>query len=57
MFHYLAERVAPRQLVDKSPTQGKPENLVRLQRMFPHANFLHLTRHPRSTGNSFYRIK
>ncbi|MBK7540653.1 MAG: sulfotransferase [Candidatus Competibacteraceae bacterium] len=57
MFHYLAERIAPRQLVDKSPTQGKPENLARLRRMFPHAWFLHLTRHPRSTGNSFYRIK
>lgn len=57
MFHYLAELVAPRQLVDKSPTQGKPENLARLHRMFPRAYFLHLTRHPRSTGNSFYRIK
>lgn len=57
MYHYLAECVAPRRLVDKSPTQGKPQNLARLHRMFPNAFFLHLTRHPRSTGNSFYRIK
>ncbi|MBK8509016.1 MAG: sulfotransferase [Candidatus Competibacteraceae bacterium] len=57
LFHDLAERVAPRQLVDKSPTQGKPENLRRLLKMFPQAFFLHLTRHPRSTGNSFYRAK
>ncbi|MBL8260535.1 MAG: sulfotransferase [Candidatus Competibacteraceae bacterium] len=57
LFHDLAERVAPRQLVDKSPTQGKPENLRRLLAIFPQAFFLHLTRHPRATGNSFYRVK
>ncbi|HRC73964.1 MAG TPA: sulfotransferase [Candidatus Competibacter sp.] len=57
MFYYLAERVAPRQLVDKSPAQGNPKNLARLHRMFPQAWFLHLTRHPRSTGNTFYRVK
>lgn len=57
LFHDLAERIAPRQLVDKSPTQGRPENLQRLLKTFPQAFFLHLTRHPRSTCNSFYRVK
>ncbi|MCP5159637.1 MAG: sulfotransferase [Gammaproteobacteria bacterium] len=57
LYHYLADRIAPRQLVDKSPTMGKQQNLERLHAVFPNAYFLHLTRHPRSTGNSFFRVK
>ncbi len=57
LYHYLAGRIAPQRLVDKSPTQGKLQNLERLHQAFPGAYFLHLTRHPRSTGNSFYRVK
>lgn len=42
-----------RMMVDKSPRNTfNAENLRRLHRIFPRANFLHLTRHPRSQGKS-----
>lgn len=56
LFHALAERVAPRQLVDKSPTHGQPDNLQRLRAIFPQARFLHLLRHPRGNCASLYKV-
>lgn len=54
VYEYIVKSVAPRIAVDKSPrTSMKPEYLERAYNMFPQASFLHLTRHPRSTANSF----
>ena len=53
VFVHLAELVAPRIIIDKSPaTVMSPKFLNRAIAMFPDASFLHLTRHPRSTGKS-----
>ena len=54
VFAHIQECVGPdRMLVEKSPhNTTKPENLKRLLRFFPRANFLHLTRHPRTQGKS-----
>jgi len=53
VFDHIQEAVGPRMLVDKSPRNTmRIENLHRLLQMFPGASFLHLTRHPRTTGNS-----
>ncbi|RMD69424.1 MAG: sulfotransferase, partial [Gammaproteobacteria bacterium] len=57
LYRYLLERLAPLRGVDKSPTYGAfPERLERLYRTFPHAFFLHLTRHPWDAGASLYRV-
>ena len=49
----LADRVAPRRLVEKSPsTVFYAEWMQRANRMFPDANFIHLTRHPRGHAES-----
>ncbi len=56
VYHYIAERIAPRRLVDKSPTHGRLENLERLQATFPDAYYLHLLRHPRTNGHSLYQV-
>ncbi len=37
IYHHIAELIAPRRLVDKSPTHGRLENLERLQAIFPDA--------------------
>jgi len=48
IFELLAERVAPRLLVEKSPSiVYQVENLVRIREMFPDARYVHLVRHPR----------
>ncbi len=53
VFDHIQEVVGPKLLVDKSPRNTmRAENLERLRQMFPQANFLHLTRHPRSQGKS-----
>lgn len=53
VFAHLQELTHPRRLVDKSPrTVTRTEFLERALRIAPDANFLHLTRHPRSTGIS-----
>jgi len=50
---HLQELTHPRRLVDKSPrTVTRTEFLERALRIAPNASFLHLTRHPRSTGIS-----
>lgn len=53
IFDHLTELVAPRLIIDKSPsTVMRPDYLKRLYKNFPNANFLHLLRHPRSMGKS-----
>jgi hypothetical protein len=53
VFDHIQELVGPRVLVEKSPaTTYNREYIGRLLRHFPKANLLHLTRHPRSTGES-----
>ena len=49
----LASRVAPRRLVEKSPSVVYDvEAMQRIQAMFPNARFVHLVRHPRGQGDS-----
>jgi len=53
----LGERVAPRILVEKSPRSVvRCEYLQRIWKAFPNTKFLHLLRHPRSLGESLYRL-
>lgn len=49
----LARRVAPRMVVEKSPSVVyDPVFMQRTQAMFPNARFLHLVRHPRGHAES-----
>jgi hypothetical protein len=53
VFDHILAAVDPRIAVDKTPrTVLRPEYLERAYAMYPNASFLHLTRHPRSTGKS-----
>jgi hypothetical protein len=54
VFAHIREAIGPdRMLVEKSPRNTmEAENLQRLLRIFPRANVLHLTRHPRTQGKS-----
>lgn len=53
LFRKIAERVAPRILVEKSAwTAWRPNNLQRVKEQFPDARYLHLVRHPRSHGRA-----
>jgi len=53
VFDHILAAVDPRIAVDKTPrTVLRPEYLERAYAMYPDASFLHLTRHPRSTGKS-----
>jgi len=55
---HVAALAGNRQLVEKSPSNcAEPANLTRLHQTFPAARFLHLTRHPRSTGKSLYQAR
>ena len=57
VFQELAEKVDPRILVDKSPrTITQCEYLQRVRRAFPKARFIHLVRHPRSQGESLWKL-
>jgi hypothetical protein len=57
LFQYIQDAVAPRVCVEKSPsTVMRPEFLERMHRMFPDSQCLHLSRHPRTTCSSIYRI-
>jgi hypothetical protein len=57
MYQYLTHLMAPRRCVDKSPTYGaKTQHLKRLFETFPNAYFLHMSRHPRSTGKSLFQV-
>jgi hypothetical protein len=57
VFDHLRELVEPKLLVDKSPaTVMKMDFLERSHAMYPNASYLHLTRHPRSTGKSILAL-
>lgn len=57
VFEHIAELAGPRALVDKSPaTVMSPRFLERMLSIFPEANFLHITRHPRPTGKSLVTL-
>jgi hypothetical protein len=53
--HILAE-IHPRIGVDKSPCTTFPSFLARAHRLYPHARFLHLTRHPRTALESLRNV-
>lgn len=54
VYDALRARVAPRRLVDKSPSYAlDPEVLARAERLFPGARYIHLARHPVPTSRSF----
>ncbi len=55
VYDYIVERVAPRRCIDKTPAYTRPENLRRVYEAYPDAQFLHISRHPRSFMTS--RIK
>ena len=58
VFDYIQELVGPRMLIEKSPaTTYSREFIDRMLRNFPKANLLHLTRHPRSTGETLVRLR
>ncbi len=53
IYRELCSKVAPRMLVDKSPTYSqRVATLERIEREFPAARYLFLTRHPIDQGNS-----
>lgn len=53
VFREIAARVAPRVVVEKSPSYvSRPEFLERLLAAFPNARFIHLLRHPLGQGKS-----
>jgi hypothetical protein len=53
VFRQLAARVAPRMVVEKSPSLVyEQRSMRRAQRAFPCARFLHLVRHPTGHGES-----
>jgi len=57
VFRALAEKVEPRAVVDKSPqTSSRCEYMQRARRAFPGVRFIHLLRHPRSQGDSLWKI-
>ena len=57
VLHELARRSQPRRLVEKSPsTVLRLERLDRIRRAFPHARYVHLLRHPRSQGESLWKL-
>jgi hypothetical protein len=58
LFEDLGALAEPRELVEKSPLHVyKMENLERIERAFPDARYLHLTRHPRGTCESIYALR
>jgi hypothetical protein len=52
LFQYLMERVAPRAVIEKSPSMVTDACLRRIDEKFPTARFMHLVRHPRGHGDS-----
>lgn len=58
VFEHLQEVVGDKVIVEKSPAMTFwPENLRRLIRLFPQANYLHLTRHPRTNAQSMISLR
>jgi hypothetical protein len=57
LMGHLADRVAPRRLVEKSPsTVLTPDRVALALRLLPEARVLHLTRHPVATTSSIAKI-
>lgn len=57
LMQQISERVQPRVIIEKSPSTAMRQSfLQRLQRDFPQARMIHLTRHPRPTCVSIHRI-
>ncbi|HIB83599.1 MAG TPA: sulfotransferase [Chromatiaceae bacterium] len=53
VFDHILESVEPKIAVDKSPRSVlSMDSLNRAREMYPDANYLHLTRHPRATSTS-----
>ncbi len=53
LFREIVAKVAPRIVVEKSvSTVWRERALERMERAFPNARYIHLTRHPRSAGES-----
>jgi hypothetical protein len=53
VFEQIAERVAPRMLIEKTPAMVFDlDTLERTYEMFPGAKYIHLLRHPRGHGHS-----
>lgn len=58
IYRELVAWAGSRRLVDKSPLYVlEPEALGRIHKAFPDAHFLHLTRHPRSTCESMFKLR
>jgi hypothetical protein len=58
LFAELATAAAPRRLVDKSPLYTyRADALERIAKGVPNAYYLHLTRHPRGTCESVFRMR
>lgn len=58
IYRELTEWAEGRRLVDKSPLYViEPGALARIGQAFPDAFFLHLTRHPRSTCESMFKLR
>jgi hypothetical protein len=56
LAQYLADAVAPRAIVDKTPANVRSrESMRRMAQTFPDARYLHLTRHPHATCDSLYK--
>jgi hypothetical protein len=57
VFQKIIDRAAPRRVVEKSVTTvWRPNNLQRIEKGFPNARFIHLTRHPRAQGESMIEV-
>lgn len=54
----LCEKVAPRQIIDKSPAYAANGLSVfpRIEATFPEAYYLYITRHPRTQGQSMMKV-
>lgn len=58
IFEFLQEAVGDRVLVEKGPSLTVfPRSMERMRHFYPEASYLHLLRHPRSTGNSLMSLR
>jgi thioester reductase-like protein len=58
IYRHLQARAASRLLVDKSPSYGfNPAVLARAESLFENARYIHLTRHPVASIESFAKLR
>jgi hypothetical protein len=57
MFEEIRELAKGRIIVDKTPTNTKPDALARLYAAYPDALYLHIARHPRAFARSRQKTK